>query len=94
MAVIGEHEKMGRRLVAIGSAYASYRSERPSLFLGNLLPDVKETATGVVLVCNAAGKIAWCPSEQLRAVSVDGKSPAGLLEPQPREPQRTRDALW
>jgi len=79
MAVIVEQKEMKRRFVVIGTGYGSFRSERPSLFFGNLLPNVKADELSLVAVCNAEGRIGWCPSHELRVVSIDGKSPAELL---------------
>jgi hypothetical protein len=80
MAVVVEHEGMGLRFVVIGTGYGMYRSATPGA-LGALTPIEDEGERGTVAVCDSKGRIRWFESKDLRVVSIDGKSPAGLLKP-------------
>ena len=81
MAVIVEERETKRRFVLVGAGYGAYMSERPGLFLGNWLPDQKSGTHPMVAVCTHDREIGWFYSDQLRVVTVDGKTPADLLSP-------------
>jgi hypothetical protein len=78
MAVVVEHSELGLRFVVIGAGYGMYRSAMPGV-LGAMTPIEDEGEKGYVAVCDSKGRIRWFGSKDLRVVSVDGKSPAELL---------------
>ena len=79
MAVIVLHRETGLRFVLIGTGYGMYKSSMPGV-VGHLTPIEDRGEKGLVAVCDSKGTIHWCDSQDLRVVSVDGKTPTELLQ--------------
>jgi hypothetical protein len=73
VATIVLHKPSGEYYVLIGTGFGAYKSQRPSLVGGNLLPHEDSGEIPVAAVCNQAGVISWFYTEELTVVEIDGK---------------------
>ena len=79
MATVVEDTESGHRFVVIGAGYGMFKSARPGLILGDLVPNVAQGNVSVLAVCDADGHVGWLPTSRARVVSVDGASPGEVL---------------
>ena len=79
MAVIARIKETGLHVVVVGTGYGAFESARASRLLGDIHPKYQEGRFPMVAVVAKDGEIAWCPSEALEIVEIDGKSPAEYL---------------
>lgn len=80
MAVIVRHKERDAEYILLGAGLGAWRSMRPGIFFGNLAPHDESGTIEAVLVCNSQGVVVWIPSEDLEVVSIDGATPAELLD--------------
>lgn len=79
MATIVEDTRDGHRYAVIGAGYGMFKSARPGLIFGDLIPNVNEGNQSVLAVCNAQGEVGWLPTNRARIVSIDGAPPEEVL---------------
>lgn len=79
MATIVEHKADGNRYVLIGPGYGMYHAVKAHVVLGNWGRSAETGSQKLVCVTNEAGEIGWLQAENVKVVSVDGKSPAEHL---------------
>ncbi len=79
MAIIVRYKPNGENYVLLGTGFGAYKSTRPGVFFGNLLPNEEEGQVTMVAVCNRDGSIQWTHSDELTVIGVDGDSPSALL---------------
>ena len=70
--IIVEHKASKHHFILIGTGYGHAQSCKPSFLFGALLPDHSEDTHLMVCVCDRKGRLGWCPSEDVRLISVDG----------------------
>lgn len=80
MATIVQHRESGERFVLLGVGLGMTATSRPSLLFGDLSPAEEESVTQAVAVCDATGSVRWLRSASLAVVSVDGATPADVLQ--------------
>jgi len=80
MATIVAHKKSGGEYILLGAGYGAYKATRPSFFFGNLAPAEETGEYSLVLICDSSGKTGWVDSEDLEVISVDGRTPADVLQ--------------
>ena len=80
MATIVKLKESDRHAILIGVGYGIYKSTRPGLFFGNLVPEEQEGESQMAAVSTSTGDILWCRSEDLTVISVDGSKPEDLLK--------------
>lgn len=80
MAVIVRHEESKQVYVLVGTSYSYYKDSRPSFFGGDLFPHEEEGLFDQVAVADAAGRIRWLPTSQVKVIEVDGKKVEDILE--------------
>ena len=66
--------------ILVGVGYGMFKSARPNMLFGDLLPSEKSGNSQMAAVSTAQGKILWCESERLTIVSIDGKKPGEHLK--------------
>ena len=101
--IIVEHQATRSRFALVGTGYGVAQTSRPSALLGSLLPTESEEVNVMVCLCDRTGKLAWCPSDEIRVLSIRGvelgkcselasfeehESRARESEPAPSEPMR------
>lgn len=79
MATIVQYKRDGKKYILLGTGFGAYKSTRPGVFFGNLLPNEEQGQITMVAVCDHAGNIQWTHSDELTVVEVDGDSPSTLL---------------
>ena len=80
MVTMVKHTETGKHSILLGTGLGMYKSARPGVFFGNLNPAIDECVFKVVAVSDQQGYINWFESDKLQVTSVDGHSPAELLE--------------
>lgn len=81
MATIVKLRNSDKHAILVGVGYGMYESARPNAFFGDWLPSESSGSSQMAAVSTASGEILWCASEDLEVVSIDGQSPASLLQP-------------
>jgi hypothetical protein len=79
MAIIVTHVEHGGRFVVLGASASKWATATGHAFFGDLVPVEKSGMVRSVAVCGADGKIQFADGDQLRVVSIDGKTPQELL---------------
>jgi hypothetical protein len=79
MATIVQSKRNGKKYVLLGTGFGAYKSTRPGVFFGNLVPDEQQGQITMAAVCDKDGNVRWTHSDDLTVVEVDGSSPAVLL---------------
>ncbi|MBP89300.1 MAG: hypothetical protein CMJ64_21730 [Planctomycetaceae bacterium] len=79
MATIVQSKRNGKKYVLLGTGFGAYKSTRPGVFFGNLIPDEQEGQITMVAVCSKDGNGRWTHSDDLTVIEVDGSSPSELL---------------
>ncbi|MBL8753769.1 MAG: hypothetical protein JNK15_10755 [Planctomycetes bacterium] len=79
MAIIVTHVDKGGRFVVLGASVSKWATSTGHVLFGDLAPVEKSGVVRSVAVCGADGKIQFADADQLRVVSIDGKTPQELL---------------
>ena len=79
MATIVQHKPTGAHYVVIGTGYGAWASTR--VLPGGGLARVNTGTNPVIAVTGEKGEIGWLPTDEVRVISVDGKSPHEHLNP-------------
>jgi len=80
MAVIIRRKNKSNRYVLIGAGLGAYAATRGSWLFGQLEAEDGSDVLPVVAAADAEGEIVWIAAEDVEVVSIDGRSPAELLE--------------
>ena len=75
MATIVERKDTHERFVLIGTGFGMAHASQPGVIFGSLLPDEKESEETMLCIADRDGEIAWVPSDRMRVIEIDGKSP-------------------
>ncbi|MDF1665162.1 MAG: hypothetical protein P1V97_25595 [Planctomycetota bacterium] len=70
--IIVKHKNTQLSFVLLGTGYGHAQTSMPSAVFGHVYPDETEETHVMLCICDGHGEIAWCPSEELEVVSVDG----------------------
>ncbi len=79
MATIVRYEPNGENYILLGTGFGAYKSARPGVFFGHLLPNEEEGQVSMAAVCGLDGSIQWTRSDDFTVIGVDGDSPSALL---------------
>lgn len=85
MATLVTHQEKGGTYVLLGSGFGAFRTSRPSAFFGSLAPTEGGREMPVVLICDHAGKVGWVNSADIEVVTIDGLTPADILQTNSKE---------
>lgn len=89
MATIVENIEDGKRFILLGSGYGAFRSSVSTPIFGNAgEEEVTKGELPLALVSDRDGKAIWIYANAIRVISVDGQSPAELLDDEPQDPPR------
>lgn len=80
MAIIVRLKDSDKHAVLVGVGYGMFKSARPNILFGDLLPSVKSGESEMAAVSTATGDILWWPSADFTVVSIDGEPPSKHLE--------------
>ncbi len=80
MTTIVTHIEKGGRYAVLGAGHGMFKTSRPSVVLGSLLPSESEGRESVLALCDSKGAIAFGHSKEFRVVSIDGQSPKSVLD--------------
>lgn len=80
MAIIVQHKENRKKYILLGTGFGAFKSTRPSYFGGSLFPKNEEGSFKIVAICDKNNEILWCESKYLEVISIDGKTPADLIE--------------
>lgn len=83
MSVIVRHKISGEQYVLIGAGFGAYMAKKPNWFWGDLIADEDSGYHAMLSVCDAEGRVGWIESKKVEVVSVDGRTPQALLNPEP-----------
>ncbi len=83
MATIVKKNDTGERFVLLGAGLGAVAGGRVEWLYGALDGEDDSTLISVVAVSTPQGDIRWIPSDELTVVSIDGRSPAGLIDDDP-----------
>ncbi len=79
MAILVTHVEKGGRFVVLGASASKWATSRGSAIFGNFAPVEESGYVRSIAVCGADGRIQFADGDQLRVVSIDGKTPQELL---------------
>lgn len=79
MATIVEHIESKRRYVLVGAGFGTWDTAVAGRFLGAPNPNRDSGTQSMLALADGSGLVAWVASEQVRILSVDGKTPEQLL---------------
>jgi hypothetical protein len=74
MDILVELIETKERALLIGTGLGTYASARPSLLWGNLDPKKETGVVDTVAICGKDGKISWVRSNQIKVISINGKT--------------------
>jgi len=74
LVTIVKHKTTGKNYVLIGTGYGMFKTVRPSMWGGNLSPQLQDGHKTLVAVADKKGTIKWIESDRLQVVEMDGKS--------------------
>ena len=80
MATIVKHAPTTKRYVLVGAGFGVFESSKPNWFLGNLKHDKSEGEHHMVCVSDPSGRLFWVDSDEIVVESIDGISPAEILD--------------
>ena len=87
MAVIVKTLDTQKRYILLGTGYGSYQALKPNWFFGNLVADKTEGMHPVAALCDRDGSIGWTYSRNMTVESIDGATPAQILEDSDTSPE-------
>ncbi|WP_026894132.1 hypothetical protein [Clostridiisalibacter paucivorans] len=73
MTTLVTHIESQKNYILIGTGYGLYKSSRPGIFFGNLMPEEDEGQIAVAAVSDKEGNILWFPTNELRVIEIDGQ---------------------
>lgn len=79
MATIIEHIASKRRYVLVGAGFGTWDTSVAGRFLGAGNPQRDSGTQSMLALADGSGVVAWFASDQVRILSVDGKTPEQLL---------------
>lgn len=79
MATLVMHKRTAKKYVLVVAGFGAFQSKKPNWLLGDLMADTTEGQYAMVCVAAADGCIYWLDSTELIVDSVDGESPATLI---------------
>ena len=72
--IIVEHKVSKCRYIMIGAGYGHARTSTPSLLFGRLKHSTTEDTHFMACLCDKTGDLAWCPSDDLCVLSLNGEA--------------------
>ena len=80
MATIMTNTKDGKNYILLGGGYGKTEATKDTFLFG---PQRNMAHSSLVLGANAKGRIGWMEIDDVRLVSVDGRTPAQILAAAP-----------
>lgn len=80
MSAIVLHIRTGKRYALVGTGFGAFQSKKPNWLLGDLMADTTEGQYAMACVSDSDGSIYWLDSSEIKLDTIDGRSPAAILD--------------